>query len=464
MTTKSDANSADNPLECSVCLQTCIYPVQLPCRHIFCFLCVKGAANRSKRCALCRKEIPMDYFNHPRLVKISKELQQSNENESSEREEKYSWYYEGRNGWWQYDERTNEELETAYSKEQESVEILIAGFLYVIDFENMVQMRRNDPTRQRIIKRDLICAPKKGVAGLKMQKTAKPDQKRSSCDGEDKKSNTAPQVRKTQAVDIKEDSASEDPVYASSLQFTNTNENEQPEYLTISNPANELSSHTFHPVSNDSPPRSYINSTPEWDRASSGYASMTSTRSSRTDSLSSENVGALQYENHRAENYGSSVQGNIVSVDTETTNTNLPPTRKISRNAKKRSGRTFTKEEVELPTPSLYDTVGNVAHHTYLNDRRTEPLPTPMVPPLNLDGKMSDLSISENPRRLSARQLARNCPPLPELIPPPLPRRTNSLTSSSSQKNQQDDESHGLPGRAVRQNQRKDSKPNITHL
>ena len=28
-------------IECAVCLQNCIYPVQLPCKHIFCFLCVK---------------------------------------------------------------------------------------------------------------------------------------------------------------------------------------------------------------------------------------------------------------------------------------------------------------------------------------------------------------------------------------------------------------------------------------
>ena len=33
-------------LECAVCLQTCIHPVQLPCRHIFCFLCVKGVSTQ----------------------------------------------------------------------------------------------------------------------------------------------------------------------------------------------------------------------------------------------------------------------------------------------------------------------------------------------------------------------------------------------------------------------------------
>ena len=41
--------SSEVPIECAVCLQTCVYPVQLPCKHIFCFLCVKGVTLQSKR-------------------------------------------------------------------------------------------------------------------------------------------------------------------------------------------------------------------------------------------------------------------------------------------------------------------------------------------------------------------------------------------------------------------------------
>jgi hypothetical protein len=41
---------------------------QLECRHIFCFLCVKGVAIQSKRCPMCRREIPPDYLEHPDLV------------------------------------------------------------------------------------------------------------------------------------------------------------------------------------------------------------------------------------------------------------------------------------------------------------------------------------------------------------------------------------------------------------
>ena len=45
-TDEGNASHQDIPLECAVCLQTCIHPVQLPCRHIFCFLCVKGVSTQ----------------------------------------------------------------------------------------------------------------------------------------------------------------------------------------------------------------------------------------------------------------------------------------------------------------------------------------------------------------------------------------------------------------------------------
>ncbi|KAK6297497.1 hypothetical protein J4Q44_G00320800 [Coregonus suidteri] len=46
----------------------CVHPVRLPCRHVFCFLCVKGASWHSKRCALCRQEVPEDFLEHPTLL------------------------------------------------------------------------------------------------------------------------------------------------------------------------------------------------------------------------------------------------------------------------------------------------------------------------------------------------------------------------------------------------------------
>ncbi|XP_076634283.1 ring finger protein 146 isoform X2 [Colletes latitarsis] len=120
--------------ECAVCLQPCIYPARLPCNHVYCYLCVKGVANQSKRCPMCRQEIPPDFLDRPQLVDVDEALK-----ESEHSEEEYQWFYEGRN-----------------------------GFLYIADFGSMLQLRRNDPSRRRRIKRDLYNVPKKGVAGLRL--------------------------------------------------------------------------------------------------------------------------------------------------------------------------------------------------------------------------------------------------------------------------------------------------------
>ncbi|NWS56321.1 RN146 ligase, partial [Chunga burmeisteri] len=163
-TNESCANAAPSLTvpECAICLQTCVHPVSLPCKHVFCYLCVKGASWLGKRCALCRQEIPEDFLDKPTLLS-PEELKAASRGNGE-----YAWYYEGRNGWWQYDERTSRELEDAFSKGKKSTEMLIAGFLYVADLENMVQYRRNEHGRRRKIKRDIIDIPKKGVAGLRL--------------------------------------------------------------------------------------------------------------------------------------------------------------------------------------------------------------------------------------------------------------------------------------------------------
>lgn len=169
----SSPTPSANPVpECAICLQTCVHPVRLPCRHVFCFLCVKGASWHSKRCALCRQEVPEDFLEHPTLLspeelKAAASGGRGGTGPGSTGGD-HAWYYEGRNGWWQYDERTSRELEDAFSKGKKTAEMLIAGFLYVADLENMVQYRRNEHGRRRKIKRDVVDIPKKGVAGLRL--------------------------------------------------------------------------------------------------------------------------------------------------------------------------------------------------------------------------------------------------------------------------------------------------------
>uniref|UniRef100_A0A182QNH4 E3 ubiquitin-protein ligase n=1 Tax=Anopheles farauti TaxID=69004 RepID=A0A182QNH4_9DIPT len=166
---EATTSTVDSKLECPVCLQTCVHPVRLPCGHIFCFLCVKGVAFKNLRCAMCRCDIPLTYLDHPQLVNGVEEIvRAATATASGDGDNEYRWYYEGGHGWWQYDERTSQELEEAYLRGEKSCKILVAGFVYIVSFEHKCQIRQNDYSRIRRIKRDLVTIPKKGVAGLRL--------------------------------------------------------------------------------------------------------------------------------------------------------------------------------------------------------------------------------------------------------------------------------------------------------
>lgn len=149
-------------IDCAICLQSCVHPTVLPCGHIFCYLCVKGLGQTARMCAMCRQQFPVSILENPRLLRP---LEESSE---SGFEDGYQWYYEGRNGWWQYDERTSQEIENAYKKGETSCEVSIAGRIYVIDLENMKQRQKFRELRVRQIKRDLVTIPKKGVSGIRV--------------------------------------------------------------------------------------------------------------------------------------------------------------------------------------------------------------------------------------------------------------------------------------------------------
>ncbi|RZF39665.1 hypothetical protein LSTR_LSTR001186 [Laodelphax striatellus] len=157
--------------DCAVCLQPCVYPSRLPCSHIFCFLCLKGIVSQSMKCAMCRQQIPADYLDHPDLLPSSAHPSSSTPSTTADKDDGgggYQWFYEGRDGWWQYDVRTSADLEMAFKAGDRSCELLVAGHLYVADFDAMLQVRRDESFRVRRIKRDLATMPKKGVAGLRL--------------------------------------------------------------------------------------------------------------------------------------------------------------------------------------------------------------------------------------------------------------------------------------------------------
>lgn len=89
----SSSNLPSKPMECAICLQPCVHPARLPCTHVFCFLCLKGIARGPHTCAMCRAPIPQDYTDNPDLVPIPQEVK-----EDCDDSDKYTWFYEGRNG------------------------------------------------------------------------------------------------------------------------------------------------------------------------------------------------------------------------------------------------------------------------------------------------------------------------------------------------------------------------------
>lgn len=114
---------------------------------------------------MCRTEFPTEFFERPELLHPIEATASTSSNTINE----YQWFYKGRNGWWQYDERTCQEIENSYKNGEKQCTILVAGYVYVVDFDQMLQQRQSDPSRKRQVKRDLASIPKKGVAGLRLQ-------------------------------------------------------------------------------------------------------------------------------------------------------------------------------------------------------------------------------------------------------------------------------------------------------
>lgn len=60
------------------------------------------------------------------------------------------------------------DIEDAFQKKEKTSSILVAGHLYLVDFEAMNQLRQDDHSRRRRVKRDLGSIHKKGIAGLRI--------------------------------------------------------------------------------------------------------------------------------------------------------------------------------------------------------------------------------------------------------------------------------------------------------
>lgn len=102
---------------CPICYDNMLQPIKLSCKHIFCYLCVKGAYKENKSCPMCRSPIDKSIINKPKIdtttkIKFSKE-------EKSFQNKKIEWFYESdrdKNCWWRFDIKTSMEIEQHYLK------------------------------------------------------------------------------------------------------------------------------------------------------------------------------------------------------------------------------------------------------------------------------------------------------------------------------------------------------------
>lgn len=163
-----DFLDADSSI-CPICQDTIVHPITLPCSHTFCYLCLKGVFARRGTCALCRQPIPTELVSKPKY--------QSSANKGSVADDSVQWLYQAKDGgWWMYEQRLINEIETAYKTGQKhKLDVQISGFMYVIDLRQMVQYRAEKPNRQRRIKRQVTTTTSgdneyKGIAGILIEK------------------------------------------------------------------------------------------------------------------------------------------------------------------------------------------------------------------------------------------------------------------------------------------------------
>ena len=143
----TDLNMSLSNQTCDVCYDFLQYPVNLPCSHTFCFLCIKGAYFNNKLCPMCRSPIPDHIIKRPQVQqstnKKSQTINSTAPSSSSSSSSQIYWCYESRREqktWWKYDKRTSIELENLYQKYLTDIgqtfhDLQIAGEIYTKIFE-----------------------------------------------------------------------------------------------------------------------------------------------------------------------------------------------------------------------------------------------------------------------------------------------------------------------------------------
>ena len=171
---KRDAAN-DEVVKCPVCVENPMHRTELECGHVYCFLCVKGLveyAAEKAQCVTCGQSITSGYLGKQRILeRFRADLEQTEDSEDEADDEArghFKWFYESARGgtWWRFEARDNDDLEAAFKAGLRRLDTLICGHNYIVDFVDMMQVRADDFTKRRRIKRDLYTTGHKGVAGL----------------------------------------------------------------------------------------------------------------------------------------------------------------------------------------------------------------------------------------------------------------------------------------------------------
>lgn len=105
---------------CGVCLGDNLeIPVKLPCKHIFCYTCIKPWLNVStnKSCPLCQQVVNSDTGKLEVVNDLLDKMQDPLEKDCPVR-----WQYAGRNyGFWDYSPHANLDIETQYQTYQQAL-------------------------------------------------------------------------------------------------------------------------------------------------------------------------------------------------------------------------------------------------------------------------------------------------------------------------------------------------------
>lgn len=161
----------DDGDSCSICLDIPTLPVTLPCKHVYCYMCIKQVSQTSESCPMCRAYIP-DYVYEG--IKVS-------ENDIRLNEVRGKWMYSGRNhGWWYFSpdiddmiehewSKYNEELSNGSHSNHSTFSISILGMQYTIDFINMTQTSLLHNVR-KIKREENASETVKGISGIQIVK------------------------------------------------------------------------------------------------------------------------------------------------------------------------------------------------------------------------------------------------------------------------------------------------------